>query len=366
MKKTVWILGCVLLLLLLPSAALAVTDDHDNDGYHDGDVAVVNNIIDNNGLQATKDVPESWDFAVWDNSEPKRVVVLDLNNNLWSLKSLVQFNCDNNHLTEINIAGLENLKYLYCSNNNLKKLNDIPSQLKVICLTDNLETIIEYSFVAAPIMECGLVDDAAWLALACDDNGVLQVKEYDLESKVVTLTATPKEGYALYSWGDFPLDADATYDKASFTLDENVIVGATFEKTEEIEAQEYAEDGVVMMLGEKGLWKERVLYTTDAAPIMVDNRVMVPIRTVTELLNGKAEWNETAQRVTLYFDDREISMTIGSTQACVETIMEEDVELDVAPLIRDGCTYVPIRFVAEALDAQVQWDGEEKAVLITK
>ncbi len=373
MKKLIWILGCVLLLLLLPSTALAGTYDRDNDGYHDGDVAVVNNIIDNNGLQATKDAPESWDFAVWDENEPKRVVVLDLNNknlsgtiDLWNLKSLVQFNCDNNHLTEINIAELENLKYLYCSNNNLKKLNDIPSQLKVICFTDNFETIIEYSFVAAPIMECGLVDDAAWLALACDDNGVLQVKEYDLESKVVTLTATPKEGYALYSWGDFPLDADATYDKASFTLDENVIVGANFEKTEEIEAQEFAEDGVVMMLGEKKLRKGRVVYTTDAAPIMVDNRVMVPIRTVTEAFNGKAEWNETAQRVTLCFDDREISMTIGSTQACVETTMEKDVELDVAPLICDDRTYVPIRFVAEALDAQVQWNGEDKTILITK
>ena len=146
MKKSIWILGCVLLLLLLPSTVLAAADDQNNDSYHDGDVAVVNNIIDNNGLQAAKDAPESWDFAVWDGSEPKRIVVLDLNNknlsgtiDLWNLKSLVQFNCDNNHLTEINIAGLENLKYLYCSNNNLKKLNDIPSQLKVICLTDNFE-----------------------------------------------------------------------------------------------------------------------------------------------------------------------------------------------------------------------------------
>ena len=79
MKKSIWILGCVLLLLLLPSTALAAADDQNNDGYHDGDVAVVNNIIDNNGLQAAKDAPESWDFVVWDGSAPTRIWWLKLN-----------------------------------------------------------------------------------------------------------------------------------------------------------------------------------------------------------------------------------------------------------------------------------------------
>ena len=123
---------------------------------------------------------------------------------------------------------------------------------------------------------------------------------------------------------------------------------------------------ILLQLENKYVYINGYKIDADAAPIMVNNRVMVPIRTVTEAFNGKAEWNETAQRVTLCFDDRAITMTIGSTQACVETTTEKAVELDVAPLIRDGRTYVSIRFVAEALDAQVQWSGEEKTILITK
>ena len=55
-------------------------------------------------------------------------------------------------------------------------------------------------------------------------------------------------------------------------------------------------------------------------------------------------------------DGKEIKMTIG-------VILEK---YGVAPTIINDRTYVPIRFVAEELDADVQWNEETKTVTIIK
>jgi hypothetical protein len=43
----------------------------------------------------------------------------------------------------------------------------------------------------------------------------------------------------------------------------------------------------------------------------------------------------------------------------------KDVKLDVAPIIKDGRTFVPIRFISEAFGADVKWDANEKKITIT-
>ena len=54
----------------------------------------------------------------------------------------------------------------------------------------------------------------------------------------------------------------------------------------------------------------RVFYN-DVAPVIVDNRTMVPIRVITELLGGTADWNEATKEVMLTIDGKEIKMTVG-------------------------------------------------------
>ncbi|MGI6778914.1 MAG: stalk domain-containing protein [Acetivibrionales bacterium] len=41
------------------------------------------------------------------------------------------------------------------------------------------------------------------------------------------------------------------------------------------------------------------------------------------------------------------------------------IKMDVLPYVKDNRTFVPVRFVAEALNANVEWIGEEKKVIIT-
>jgi len=99
---------------------------------------------------------------------------------------------------------------------------------------------------------------------------------------------------------------------------------------------------------------EAVIY--DTAPVIRNDRTLVPIRIVTETLGGKVDWNGVTKEVTLNIDGKEIKMTIGKTLE----------KYGVAPVIIDGRTFVPVRFVADELGATVAWDDATKTVTITK
>ena len=77
-------------------------------------------------------------------------------------------------------------------------------------------------------------------------------------------------------------------------------------------------------------------------------------RGITEALGGKVDWNGATKEVTLSINDKEIKMTIGKTLE----------KYGVAPVIIDGRTFVPVRFVADELGANVAWDDATKTVTI--
>ncbi|MDR2971066.1 MAG: T9SS type A sorting domain-containing protein [Bacteroidales bacterium] len=110
--------------------------------YNTGDIAVINAVIDNNGLaweKAPEDgssVPADWapDFysgVEWTtDATNKRIVTFspyekDLTGtlNVSGLSNLEILNCAINNLTAINIAGLNNLKSLICYTNKLTEIN---------------------------------------------------------------------------------------------------------------------------------------------------------------------------------------------------------------------------------------------------
>lgn len=99
---------------------------------------------------------------------------------------------------------------------------------------------------------------------------------------------------------------------------------------------------------------EAVIY--DTAPVIRNDRTLVPIRIVTETLGGKVDWNGVTKEVTLHIDGKEIKMTVGKTLE----------KYGVAPVIIDRRTFVPVRFVADELGATVAWDDATKTVTITK
>lgn len=100
----------------------------------------------------------------------------------------------------------------------------------------------------------------------------------------------------------------------------------------------------------------------DVSPILQEDRVLVPVRIVAEKLGWEVGWDEDTQRVTVAGESRGIILQIGSQTAIMDG---KELPLDVpAQKVRDMRTMVPVRFVAEALGADVDWLPEDNLVVI--
>lgn len=116
---------------------------------------------------------------------------------------------------------------------------------------------------------------------------------------------------------------------------------------------------------EVGLYINDEKKNFDDSPILnlKTNRVLVPMRNIFEELGADVKWDEASKQVTATKGDTTIVLTVGSKKA---TINGQVVEFDIETQIRNGRTYVPVRFVSEALQAEVTWDTNERVVRITK
>ncbi len=99
----------------------------------------------------------------------------------------------------------------------------------------------------------------------------------------------------------------------------------------------------------------------DVPPVMVNDRVLIPVRVLFETVGGNVEWFPDTQRVVIEFEDKKIILAIGRDTAFVSG---EEIPLDVPAQIISDRTLIPVRFVAENLGMDVDWDQETQTVLV--
>ena len=100
----------------------------------------------------------------------------------------------------------------------------------------------------------------------------------------------------------------------------------------------------------------------DQVPQIVDGRTLVPLRAIFETLGAGVNWDPATSTVTAAKDGVSVSLTVNSTKA---TKNGESVELDVPAQIVNGRTLVPVRFVSDCFDVNVEWDETMKKVSLT-
>lgn len=107
----------------------------------------------------------------------------------------------------------------------------------------------------------------------------------------------------------------------------------------------------------------------DVEPQIINDRTMVPMRKIFEDVGAVVSWDEETRTVTTTrkvsdnygVDETTVSLTIGSNKI---TINGQEHIMDVVPQIVGGRTMVPVRFISEALGAEVSWDEEKQLVKI--
>ncbi len=107
--------------------------------------------------------------------------------------------------------------------------------------------------------------------------------------------------------------------------------------------------------------------TFDGQPVILNNRVLVPLREIAERMGAKVAWSEDFLRaeelgkITVSKDNNGVLFTVGQD---VVLVNRQKFYMDQAPVLLNGRTFVPVRFVAPALGAKVDWDEESQTVLI--
>jgi len=95
-------------------------------------------------------------------------------------------------------------------------------------------------------------------------------------------------------------------------------------------------------------------FVPSAQIIVRNDRTLVPIRVISEILGAKVNWDVNQKTVTVTDLNTRIILKINSAQASVNG---QSVVLDVPAIISSDRTYVPLRFIAEAMKAQAGYTG---------
>ena len=107
----------------------------------------------------------------------------------------------------------------------------------------------------------------------------------------------------------------------------------------------------VVTKGKTAIFVNNRVVATDAEPFMQNGRLMVPVRFVSESLDAEVRWiDPNVIRITR--GDQVISMFAGETSYILDG---RQAKMDTVPVIKDGRTFVPVRFVAEALNCDVNY-----------
>lgn len=120
-------------------------------------------------------------------------------------------------------------------------------------------------------------------------------------------------------------------------------------------------------IGSKTVYVNDKPVQIEAAPWIdkKSGRAMVPLRVIVEAFGATVEYRYISfgdERVSIIFKLKRIDLRIGSNIAYVEGL---PVRLDAPPVIINGRTFVPIRFIMETFGAKVDWDPFSSEITIT-
>ena len=145
----------------------------------------------------------------------------------------------------------------------------------------------------------------------------------------------------------------------------DVIASYTIRTSADIERPTSQRNFIILQLENPNLNMNGILSEIDpgrgTVPIIISGRTMVPIRAVVEAMGGEIDWEGSSQKITINARGNKIEVWIDKLDIYVNGVKGQ---MDVVPTIRDGRTYVPVRFIAENLNSKVDWINSTREAVI--
>ena len=161
------------------------------------------------------------------------------------------------------------------------------------------------------------------------------------------------------------------YDYVDTTIisDQAVVIEKYDEKNNKTKLEVFlsqASDVISFQVDKKVLQTEKGEKEIDASPAIINGITYLPARYLAEPLGGYIVWNSKTKNVLAGLVKKTVSMTINNPTA---TINGKKVQIDpknpkITPIIKDGRTLVPLRFLAENLGCSVKWIAETKTIIV--
>ncbi|NLT21214.1 MAG: leucine-rich repeat protein [Syntrophomonadaceae bacterium] len=110
-------------------------------------------------------------------------------------------------------------------------------------------------------------------------------------------------------------------------------------------------------------------FSMEVSPIILESRLLLPVKYVAEPLGATAAWNQEEQKVTVTLNNTVIELWIGKNKARVngKEVMIDPDNPNVKPVvIPPGRTMLPLRFLGEALGCEVGWDQNLQQATLTR
>ncbi len=104
--------------------------------------------------------------------------------------------------------------------------------------------------------------------------------------------------------------------------------------------------------------------TIKAVPFEIDGTTMAPLRYIFEdVLEANVHWIANQKTINIYENAKIITLKVNEKKTIVDG---EEYILNRAPVIKDGYTYVPLRFLSEAMGLVVAYNSQDKTITITQ
>lgn len=106
---------------------------------------------------------------------------------------------------------------------------------------------------------------------------------------------------------------------------------------------------------------DKQLFFADQQPLLKDNRILVPLRFLSEQLNYQVSYHSTGskQEIVIANKQRKIVMYLDQKEVYVDNTCHV---LDAAPLLVNGRAMVPLRFISENMGLTIEWDKESNSI----
>jgi hypothetical protein len=106
----------------------------------------------------------------------------------------------------------------------------------------------------------------------------------------------------------------------------------------------------------------------DAPPFIdqASGRTLVPLRAIAEAIGAEVAYEAKAQKVDIKKGDISLTLWIGKPNAIVNgKQVKIDPDKPLSPMIRNGRTFLPLRFVAESFQFKVDWEAATQTITMT-